>query len=348
MLTRLPSQTHEALYRIEDSAGDLCGLIAIHSEVSGPAIAGLQLSSYADETAAIDDVLALSHAMTCRTTATGLQLGGGAIVIPFEPDCDQTPDRLKVIGKALNALGGRVRAMPAMGASGHIMALLSLETDFVAGLEKANRLAPATLTAQSAFNAIRIGAAHRFGSDDIAGRQAAVQGLGQVGWQICALLHQAGANLVVADPDPVLLTGAVHAFGARMSAPRKILGETADILVPCSIGRILDPPSIARITAGLIAGPASNQLATLADADILHARGVLFLPDCLVSAGGIIQVASELLEVADSAGWIDRKMADVARALQTVLTAARTRDIPPMLLKEEMIRARLMQDMHQT
>ncbi|MCR9140620.1 MAG: amino acid dehydrogenase, partial [Alphaproteobacteria bacterium] len=343
MLTRLASQTHEALFRVDDAQYGLCGFIALHTTAAGPVAGGLRIYPCADEDAAIRDTLDLSRNMTFRTAALDLPLGGGSAVMPFDPSREDIQGRLCAMGRAIEALEGQFWATNDMGACENAMAQLAAETRFLAAVDDGEADGPPSvrLAAASTFNAIRIGASYRFGSDDLAGRCVAVQGVGHVGWDLCLLLRQSGANLVVADPDPVLLTGAVHAFGARMSTPRTICSARVDILAPCSVGGVINARSIPSIGAGLIAGAAINQLDREQDAESLHERGILYLPDYLVNGGGIIHPASRILGIHDSADWIDRKMAELFQTLQSILSAAKAANLSPWTLSNRMIRDRL-------
>ena len=203
ILTRvaLPNHDHEEVVRVEDPTSGLHAIIAIHSTRLGPAAGGLRMRPYASEDDALEDVLRLSRGMTYKNAAAGLPLGGGKAVILGDPARDKSPELLTRFGEAVDALGGRYWTAEDMGMTPADMARIAQSTPHVAGLETGRFASgdPSPVTARGIFNGIRITARHRFGDDLLAGRTVAVQGLGNVGMNLCALLHDAGARLVVAD-----------------------------------------------------------------------------------------------------------------------------------------------------
>lgn len=341
-ITRLASDSHEDVIRVRDETTGLSGFIAIHSTQLGPAAGGLRMRAYDSEDSALNDVLRLSHGMTYKNAAAGLPLGGGKAVIIGDP-ASKTPGMLKAFARAIDALGGRYWTAEDMGMSPEDMAVMAAITPYVAGLPDGEFASgdPSPITARGIFNAIRCTAKHRFGTADLTGRTVSVQGLGHVGWHLAAMLHDAGARLIVADIDAARSARAAAQFGADIGPVDRILEMEADILAPCAIGGILNEASIAGLKVGAVAGGANNQLATPADGDRLHARGILYAPDYVANAGGIINVATEILRIRDRSAFVAEKLAQAEATLDAILAGAIARDVSPHRLADEVVLNRM-------
>jgi len=344
MLTRLSSPTHEELYRVEDTESGLRGFIALHSTVRGPAAGGLRMRSYDSDDAAREDVLNLSRGMSYKTAAADLPLGGGKAVIIGDPGRDKTPALLHAMGRAVAALQGRYWTAEDMGMTPADMAQIARETRFVAGREDGPHASgdPSPVTAQGGFDAMRAGAAQVFGNAEMGGRRVAVQGLGHVGWHLCRLLHEAGATLTVADMNRTRTAAAARDFGATPAEPATIHAAPACIFAPCAIGGILNADTIPQIGARMVAGAANNQLASPEDADHLHARGILYLPDYVANGGGIINVAAEILQIEDRTPWVAGKLAALEATMTRILARAATEDTSPAHLADRIVEERLL------
>lgn len=341
-IQRIEAPDHETVLRVSDAASGLLGLIAIHSTRLGPAAGGLRMRPYPDEAAALADVLRLARGMTFKNAAADLPLGGGKAVILGDPRA-KTEAQLAAMGQAVESLGGRYWTAEDMGMTPAEMAILARETRYVAGLPEGPHASgdPSPVTARGVFAALRRTAAARFGSGDLSGRRVAVQGLGSVGRNLAALLHGAGARLVVADIDPDRVARARETFGAEAAEPGAILAAEADILAPCAVGGVLDAGSIPALTARAICGAANNQLATEADADRLHARGILYAPDFVANAGGIANVATEILEIADREGFVAQKIAAAEATLGRIFERAAAEDVSPNRVAETIVAERI-------
>lgn len=346
MLTRLATTTHEELYRVADHATGLRGFIALHSTRLGPAAGGLRMRSYDSDESALQDVLNLSRGMSYKNAAAGLPLGGGKAVIMGDPVQDKSVEKLRAMGRAVAMLEGRYWTAEDMGMTPDDMAELAKETRFVAGLARGEHASgdPSPVTARGVFNAMQIGARHRFGSDNLGGRRVAVQGLGHVGYQLCQLLHEAGAKLVVADPDFGRMRRAVNTFDAEAVTPDGIHAARADIFAPCAIGGTLNPETVSQLQARLVAGAANNQLARDGDAQRLHARNILYLPDYVANAGGIINVAVEILSITDRAAWTDEKLAALQATMERILTRAAADGVSPALVADRVFADKLLRE----
>lgn len=344
MLTRLSSDTHEEVYRVDDPASGLQGFIALHSTVRGPAAGGLRMRVYDSDAAALEDVLNLSRGMSYKTAAADLPLGGGKAVIMGDPAKDKTPQVLRAMGRAVEQLAGRYWTAEDMGMTPEDMAVIAGVTRFVAGRDDGPHASgdPSPITAQGVLGAMKVGAARVFGSRDLTGKTVAVQGLGHVGWHLCRLLHEEGARLIVADMNPVRTATTARDFNTAVGDPRTIHQVQADIFAPCAIGGILNADTIPQIAAKLVAGAANNQLATEADADLLHGRGILYLPDYVANGGGIINVAAEILHIEDRAPWVADRLHAIETTIERILARAEGKAASPAHIADRMIEDRLL------
>lgn len=338
-ITTLTSQSHEHVIRVADDASGLVGFIAIHSTQLGPAAGGLRMRAYDSEASALNDVLRLSHGMTFKNAAAGLPMGGGKAVIIGDPATQKSDALLTAFGRAIDNLKGRYWTAEDMGMTPQDMAIIARSTPYVAGLPDGEFASgdPSPITAQGIFNAIRCTARHRFGTADLTGKTIALQGLGHVGWHLAGLLHAAKAKLVVADIDAGRTAEAARVFQAKVVPVADILSVRADILAPCAIGGILDEATVAALNVRAVAGGANNQLATPADGDHLHKRDILYAPDYVANAGGIINVATEILRISDRARFVAEKLAQAEATLDAIFTEATARGLPPHKLADETV-----------
>lgn len=338
-ITDVAAAHHENVYRVEDQATGLVGFIAIHSTALGPAAGGLRMKPYASEAEALTDALRLSEGMTYKNAAAGLPLGGGKAVIIGDPATQKTPDLLRAFGRAVEACRGRYWTAEDMGMTPADMGVLAEETRFVAGLADGAFASgdPSPITARGIFNAIRRVAEHQFGSANLSGRRVAVQGLGHVGWNLCHRLKAAGAELIVTDIDAGRVEKARDALGATAVGLNKIYAVQADIFAPCAIGGILNDETIPQLTVKAIAGGANNQLATAQDAALLHARGILYAPDYVANGGGIINVATEILQIETAEDWVSDHLSALDNTLERILRAAKEADVSPALVAEDVV-----------
>jgi leucine dehydrogenase len=328
--------------RVEDAATGLVGFIAVHSTLRGPAAGGLRMRPYATEAEALDDALRLSRGMTLKNAAADLPLGGGKAVIIGDP-AQKTEAQLQAFARAIDALQGRYWTAEDMGMSPADMAVIRGVTRYVAGLDSGAHASgdPSPVTARGVFYAMRVAAAHRWGSPVLEGRRVAVQGLGHVGWHLAKLVRAAGAQLVVADRDAERAAWAATTFGAEVADPQAILSVDADILAPCAIGGILNADSVPGIRAEIICGAANNQLADDAAGDALHARGILYVPDYVANGGGIVNVATEILGIRDRRAFVSDRLSALEEMTDRILTRAEAENTGPHRVADEVVAARL-------
>ncbi|SEV99839.1 leucine dehydrogenase [Aliiroseovarius sediminilitoris] len=338
-ITQVASATHEEVYRVEDAACGLIGFIAIHSTVLGPAAGGLRMRPYAREEAALTDALRLSEGMTYKNAAAGLRLGGGKAVIIGDPATLKTPALLHAFGRAVEACEGRYWTAEDMGMSPADMAELAKVTRFVAGLSDGDFASgdPSPITARGIFNAVRRVALHQFGDADLTGRIVSVQGLGNVGWNLCELLTEAGAKLIVTDIDAARVTAATETFAAQAVGLDDIYAVQADIFAPCAIGGILNEDTISQLKVKAVAGGANNQLAKPSDADLLAQRGILYAPDFVANGGGIINVATEVLQIEGRVEWVAKKLVALDDTMEAILSEAEKQGVSPAAVAQDVV-----------
>ena len=290
---------HEQVVFVSDDASGLKAIIAIHNSNLGPALGGCRMWPYASEDEAIRDVLRLSRGMTYKSALAGLKLGGGKSVIIGNPRTDKTPALLDAFATALNRLNGRYIAAEDSGTSVADMKYLAERTAHVAGIvdkptDTGTRSGdPSPATALGTFVGIKAAVKAQLGRDSLEGVRVAVQGVGNVGFDLARQLKDAGAQLWVTDIHKDNLVRAGAELGATVVAPDAIYGLDVDVFAPCALGAILNDQTIPQLKARIVAGASNNQLAEARHGSELMRRGILYAPDYVINAGGIIDVYYE-------------------------------------------------------
>ncbi|HXT18362.1 MAG TPA: Glu/Leu/Phe/Val dehydrogenase [Gemmatimonadaceae bacterium] len=329
---------HEQLVLCQDSASGYRGIVAVHSTVLGPALGGTRFWSYATDEDAIVDALRLARGMTYKNAVAGLNLGGGKSVIIGD---NKTADREMIFrahGRFVESLGGRYITAEDVGTSTADMDYVHMETDYVSGL--AGRSGdPSPVTAHGVFRAIQASAKERWGSDDLTNKVIAVQGCGHVGYYLAKELHEAGAKLIVTDIDAERVKRVVSEFGARAVTADEIYGAQADIFAPCALGAIINDKTIPQLRVEIVAGAANNQLLEERHGDELEHRKIMYAPDYVANAGGVINVYSEL------AGWTSarafRKADEIYDTILKVFAIAKNDKIPTYLAADRLAEQRI-------
>lgn len=292
----LPDQApHERVLLAADEETGLKAILAVHSTARGPAFGGCRVWSYDNELAALNDALRLSQGMSLKNALANLPFGGGKAVILKPAVIKDRGALFAAFGRAVQSLEGAYITAEDVGTTTADMLGMQATTQFVSGIPRAGAFGgdPSPKTAYGVFVSIERGVKLVLGRESLEGVRVALQGLGAVGWHLAEYLHKAGAKLVVADVDAAKVQRAQEQLGAQAVGINEILSADVDVLAPCALGASLNIQSIPTLKAKLIAGAANNQLATAADGDALQARGITYLPDYLVNAGGIISVARE-------------------------------------------------------
>jgi leucine dehydrogenase len=294
---------HEALHFIDDQKCGLKAIIAVHSTHLGPAAGGCRFWHYPAEDDAIVDALRLSRGMSYKNAMAGLPLGGGKSVILADAEKHKTPDMLHAFGKAVDSLGGRYVTAEDVGISVADMIEIARSTKFVAGLPVEGAQVggdPGPHTSLGVFLGIKAAVKRALGKDSLSGLHIALQGAGSVAGGVAMHAAAEGARLSIADIDQAKAQQLASAVNGTVVAPDAILTTEADVLSPCALGAILDERSIAALRVPVVAGGANNQLATPQDGARVHERGILYAPDYVINAGGIINVSTEYLGDGDA------------------------------------------------
>ncbi|QIN80155.1 leucine dehydrogenase [Rubrobacter marinus] len=286
----------EQILFCRDEATGLRAIVAIHDTTLGPALGGCRMWPYGTEEEAVTDVLRLSRGMTYKAAVSGLALGGGKSVIIGDPDRDKSPELFRAFGRFVDSLGGRYIVAEDVGTTPEDMERVRSETPHVAGLDAARGGSgdPSVFTALGVLAGMRACVEEVYGSPSLEGRTVAVQGLGHVGYRLCRLLHEEGARLVVADLRPDAVARAVGEFGAEAVEPAGILSVPCDVLAPCALGAVVSDATLPHLRCSVVAGSANNVLAEGRHGEALRDRGILYAPDYVINAGGLINVSGEL------------------------------------------------------
>ena len=289
---------HESVHYFDDPETGLKAIIAIHSTALGPAAGGCRRWTYSTDKLALTDVLRLSPGMTYKNAVAGLPFGGGKAVILASNTAPKSEALFEAFGRAVQSLDGNYITAEDVGICVDDMHIVHRKTQYVSGLPQDTGGVggdPSPWTAYGVFLGIQAAVETRLGVDSLDGIRVAVQGVGNVGRNLCHLLHEAGARLIVADVSGAKLRAVGEALPTELASPQDILFTDVDVLAPCALGNVLNSETIPRIRASIIAGGANNQLATTADGARLTERDILYAPDYVINAGGIISVANEYL-----------------------------------------------------
>lgn len=289
---------HELVHFVTDPATGLRAVIAVHSTHLGPGAGGTRLWHYASPEDAIADALRLSRGMSYKNAMAGLPLGGGKAVILADAKRTKTPEMLAAFGRAVDGLCGRYITAEDVGMSVADMVAISKETKYVAGLPVAEGAVggdPGPHTSYGVFLGVKAAVKRALGKDSLAGLHIALQGAGSVASGLARRAAAEGARLSIADVDQAKAQALAAETGGNVVGTEEVMTLAADVFSPNALGAILTEASIAALNVPVVAGAANNQLATPADGDRIHARGILYAPDYVINAGGIINVSTEYL-----------------------------------------------------
>lgn len=331
---------HESLHFVRDDQTGLQAIIAIHSSALGPAAGGCRRWQYASDLDALTDALRLSRGMTYKNAVAGLKFGGGKSVILASDQAPKSPELFRAFGRAVESLGGKYITAEDVGCSVEDMRFVKEQTDYVSGLPRSGDDAggdPSPITAQGVLLGIEAAVKFRLGKDSLEGVRIAVQGVGHVGLHLCRLLHKAGAELTVADVNRENIKLASNELPVTVIPPAEVLFADVDVLAPCALGNVLTSLTIPKIKAKVVAGAANNQLSTEADGARLADRDILYAPDYVINAGGIINVAHEY--GGDSSE--EDVLGDIARIperLEKIFNEAKASNQPTNVIADELAR----------
>lgn len=325
---------HEKVVCCENDS--LTAIIAVHNTKLGPATGGCRIYPYANTEAALTDVLRLSRGMTYKSAMAGVAFGGGKSVIIADPRNDKSDDLLHAFGEFVDSFAGQYIAAEDSGSTVSDIARMAERTAHVLGCRSDEQFGgdPSPVTAQGVFIGIREAVRFRFGTDlkDI---RVAIQGVGNVGFHLARLLIDAGARVLVADVNRERMIRAVNELGAQACALESIAASQVEVLAPCALGGAINPQNVDGIRAEIVAGAANNQLASPAMGETLRQRGILYAPDYVINAGGIIDIYYQHKGVRDLEP-ISCHLDKIRSNLSAIFEASRTRGLATNLLADEM------------
>ena len=332
---------YEQLLFVQDKQSGLKAIIAIHDTTLGPALGGTRMWTYENEEAAIEDALRLAKGMTYKNAAAGLNLGGGKTVIIGDPRKDKNEEMFRAFGRYIQGLNGRYITAEDVGTTVADMDIIHEETDYVTGISPAFGSSgnPSPVTAYGVYRGMKAAAKEAFGSDSLEGKVVAIQGVGNVAYNLCKHLHEEGAQLIVTDINQESVNRAVSDFGAKAVNPEEIYSVDCDIYAPCALGATINDETIPQIKARVIAGAANNQLKESRHGDIIHEMGIIYAPDYVINAGGVINVADELYGYNKNRAL--KKVEGIYSNIERVIEIAKRDGIPTYVAADRMAEERI-------
>ena len=340
---RMSRHEHEQIVLWSEPKLGYKGIVAIHDTTLGPSLGGTRFWNYATDDEAIVDALRLSRGMTYKAAITGLNLGGGKSVIIGN---NRTHDREMIFrahGRAVESLKGRYITAEDVGTSVEDMEFVKMETDHVVGLLGRSG-DPSPVTAFGVYRGIKACAKERYGDDDLSGKHIAVQGLGHVGHYLCRYLTEDGARLTVTDIRSDRVEAVTSELGSEKVAPEEIYAVDADIFAPCALGAVVNDDTLNVMSFEIIAGAANNQLAQARHGEELHQKNILYAPDYVINAGGLVNVYGELQ------GWDSerskRKAGDIYNTLLRIFKLSGDENVPTSEAADRVAESRIRDARH--
>lgn len=328
---------HEQIVFCRDVESGLKAIICVHNTNLGPAVGGCRMWDYNSDEGALIDALRLSRGMTYKNAMAGLKMGGGKSVIIGNSKTMKSEELFRAFGRFVDKLSGKYITAEDVGINPQDMAVVNKETNHVLGLEGKSG-DPSPVTAYGVFTGLRAAVNHRLGRSDLDGLKVSVQGLGHVGYYLCRHLHEQGAKLIVTDINKESVDRVVDEFGATAVDTDEIYHQDVDVYAPCALGATINDNTIPKIRASVIAGAANNQLAEDRHGDILMEKGILYAPDYVINAGGIINVSFEENYNRDAAL---KKVDEIYGTLTEVFDASKAEGRPTNVIADELARKRV-------
>jgi len=329
-ITDLPVEGYERVVKADDPDSGLRAIVAVHDTTLGPALGGMRMWAYESEDAALTDVLRLARGMTFKSAIAHTGLGGGKSVIIGDPKTLKSEPLFLAMGRFIDSLEGLYITAEDVSINVPDLQIVRRATRFVTGLSREDGGSgnPSPYTAYGVFLGIRAALAWKFGTDRLKGRRIAVQGVGAVGSALCRRLRKAGAEVLVADPKQERIDTLVEEIGVVPATGDEILEAKADLFAPCALGAVVNDRTIDRFGAGIIAGAANNCLHEPRHGRELEARGILYAPDYVINAGGIINVSVEFADGGYDQDIALKRIERIPQALTEVWTISREQHIP--------------------
>lgn len=340
---KLAEMGHERVLLCSNPDVGLRAIIAVHSTALGPGLGGVRMWPFKNYEEAIRDALRLSRGMTYKAAAAGLNLGGGKAVIIGDPKKDKSEALFRSFGRFVDSLGGLYITAEDVGTDMEDMELILTETRWVTGVSPAHGGSgdPSPVTAYGTLQGMKAAAKWKFGDVSLSDRSVAIQGLGSVGYYLAKYLKEEGAKLIGADIDSEAVDLASSELGVEIISPDEILEADCDVLAPCALGAVLDEESIPKLRCSIVAGAANNQLDKAErDGPALHERDILYAPDFVINAGGLINVYNEL-----AGGYNQERALRMTRGiylnLMRVFEISKTEGIPTYVAADRMAEERI-------
>ena len=312
-----------------DAESQLKSIIAIHNTKLGPALGGCRCIEYDSEDAAVDDVIRLAKGMSYKAALAGVPQGGGKAVIMKPKHIDNREALYQAFGRFVNELGGRYITAVDSGTNLDDMDQVSKVTPHVSGSNQ-DGLDPSPITALGVFAGIQAAVQHQLDRDNLQGVHVAIQGIGNVGLELAKLLFEAGAKLTLADINEARLQQSKTRFHANIVAPEEIYAVPCDVFAPCGLGAIINDHTINQLNCSIIAGSANNQLAELQHGNSLHQKNILYAPDYVINAGGLIKVSLGIAGVKNDT--ILSKTWDIHRTLSEIFQRSKQDNTPTHII----------------
>ncbi len=341
---QLSFDNHEQIVFCNDKDTGLKAIIGIHNSVLGPALGGTRMWNYANEWEALNDVLRLSRGMTYKSAITGLDLGGGKAVIIGDAKTQKTPELMRKFGEFVNSLSGRYITAEDVGMVTADMDIVRDVTPYVTGISESRGGSgnPSPVTAYGVYMGMKAAAKYQFGSDNLDGKKILVQGIGHVGETLVEYLTKEGALVQISDINEARLQEVSAKYGSTIYTGADLYSADVDIYAPCALGATINDDTVNKIKAKVIAGAANNQLANEnIHGPILQQRGILYAPDFLINAGGIINVFSEIAHY-DKAEAM-RRTENIYNTTLEIFDYAKTNNLTPQKAAMEIAEARIAQ-----
>ncbi len=328
ILHRMGAEGHEQVAMFSDPGSGLKAIIAIHDTTLGPACGGTRMWPYASEAEALNDALRLSQAMTYKSAAAGLHLGGGKGVIIADSHTEKSEALMRAYGRFVDTLAGRYLTTTDVGTTGRDLEYVRQETAHVVGLPLSLGGSGDTsiMTGLGLYMGMKACAKEVWGDDGLRGKSVAVQGFGKVASHLCQHLMEEDARIVVTDVFEDALDRA-RDLGLEVTPPDSILDMDCDIFAPCALGGVLNSQTIPQLRCRVVAGGANNQLFSEADGEELHRRGILYAPDYIVNAGGVINVEAEMGDGGYNPGRAREKTERIHEIMGSVIRTSQSEEI---------------------
>lgn len=339
VISHMTTTDHEQLVFCQDKATGLKAIIAIHNTTLGPALGGTRMWMYNNEAEAINDVLRLSRGMTYKNSLAGLNLGGGKAVIIGDSRTQKNEALFRRFGKFVNSLGGKYITAEDVGISPQDMTWVNMETNHVAGLPGKSG-DPSPVTAYGVYVGMKAAAKAQFGSDSLAGKKVAVQGVGHVGQYLVEHLSKEGADVFISDIHEATLKNISEKFGSQVVGLDEIYDLDMDIYAPCALGATINDNTLSRLKCSIIAGSANNQLKDeKIHGEAVMQKGIIYAPDFLVNSGGVINVYAEVKGL--SPEWAMAKAEEIYNTTTSITQRSKNENIPTYAIANRMAEERI-------